>query len=139
MPYKDPIKKLLNDRKYVAAHREEKRIKTMRWRENNPIRARVQNLIFRTKQNFTVELFQRVYEKNIRKYNTLTCHLCLFPIVFGEDSIDHIKPISLGGTNHINNLNVAHRSCNTSKRNKTLKEYREFKEKCNGNTNPKSR
>ena len=43
--------------------------------------------------------------------NNPDCALCGRP---GADSIDHITPVALGGTNERNNLRPAHRSCNSA-------------------------
>lgn len=40
------------------------------------------------------------------------CALCSQP---GADTLDHIKPLSQGGRNHIDNLQPAHRACNSKK------------------------
>ena len=81
----------------------------------------------------TVEIIQQVYENNIKKYGTLTCCLCFKPIKFGEDSLEHLIPLCrheefLGkDLNALDNLDIAHLSCNCSKSYKTLEEW--FKEK----------
>ena len=67
---------------------------------------------------------QRLYEDNIKQYKTLTCYLCLKPIEFGQDSLEHKMPLSRGGSNTYENLGVAHLKCNLIKGNKTLKEFR---------------
>jgi len=72
-----------------------------------------------------IQTIQQVYETNIKKYNTLTCYLCLKPIIFKNDCLEHKIPLSRGGNNNYDNLAIAHRSCNNKKRNKTEKEYRE--------------
>lgn len=71
----------------------------------------------------TKENMQQVYEDNIKKYGTLTCILCNKPIKFGEDSLEHLTPLSRGGTNNYNNLGVSHKNCNIKKHTKTMKEY----------------
>jgi len=71
------------------------------------------------------QTIQLLYEDNIKKYGTLTCYLCDKSIEFGKDSLEHKMPLSRGGSNNYENLAVAHRSCNSRKHNKTLKEYRE--------------
>lgn len=40
-------------------------------------------------------------------------------------SIEHLMPISRGGRHDIDNIDFAHRVCNSSKGNRTLEEYRE--------------
>ncbi len=74
-------------------------------------------------KGLTKKVIQRVYEDNIKKYGTLTCVLCFKPIEFGEDSLEHLTPISRGGNNDYDNLGIAHLSCNKKKQAKTLKEW----------------
>jgi len=76
-----------------------------------------------------IERIQLVYEDNIKKYGTLTCYLCEISILFGKDHLEHKIPLSRGGTNEYNNLAVACKKCNHSKRTKTEKEYREWVKK----------
>jgi 5-methylcytosine-specific restriction endonuclease McrA len=59
---------------------------------------------------------------NIYKYNgILTCEICKEPINKNNPnrafSIDHVIPQSEGGNGNINNLRVAHRKCNSNRRN----------------------
>lgn len=72
-----------------------------------------------------LEIIQLVYENNIKKYGKLTCYLCLKPIIFGNDCIEHKTPLSRGGNNKIPNLDIACRSCNCKKYNKTESEYKD--------------
>lgn len=67
---------------------------------------------------------QLVYEKNIKENGYLKCCLCDKHIKFGEDSIEHLIPISRGGTHDIENLGISHGLCNSKKRKKTFKEYK---------------
>jgi 5-methylcytosine-specific restriction endonuclease McrA len=66
---------------------------------------------------------QDVYEENIKYFGELTCYLCLKPIEFGQDSLEHKQPLSRGGINARDNLAIAHRSCNCKKNDKTLEEF----------------
>lgn len=68
---------------------------------------------------------QKIYEDNIKEHGTLTCYLCLKPVEFGSDSIDHKTPVSKGGTNNPVNLGVTHMHCNKKKANFTVQEYAE--------------
>ncbi len=76
----------------------------------------------------TIQTIQQVYEDNIKKNGTLTCYLCLKPIEFGKDNLEHKIPLSRGGTNICENLDIACRYCNGSKHNRTEEEYRKHQE-----------
>ncbi len=67
--------------------------------------------------NLSMLKIKKVYDKNIKKYGVLTCELCKKESVITNSSIDHKKPISKGGTHHLNNLQIAHRICNAKKTN----------------------
>jgi len=54
----------------------------------------------------SVKTIQLVYEDNIKKYGTLTCYLCLNPIPFGKDHLEHKIPLSRSGTNEYNNCRL---------------------------------
>lgn len=69
------------------------------------------------------ETIQGVYEDNIKKYGTLTCYLCLKSIEFGKDALEHNIPLSRGGTNEKENLEIAHKGCNSRKKDLTAEEY----------------
>jgi 5-methylcytosine-specific restriction endonuclease McrA len=80
------------------------------------------------RKSLNKNIVQQVYEDNIKKYGTLTCDLCLKPVLFGQDSIEHFIPITRGGTNERFNLGIAHgtnsiEKCNVRKSNKTLEEW----------------
>lgn len=80
-------------------------------------------------KGLSLAIIQQVYENNIKKYGTLTCYLCSKSIEFGQDSLEHIIPLSREGTNNINNLEIAHRNCNSSKGKKTLEGYKQCTKK----------
>jgi 5-methylcytosine-specific restriction endonuclease McrA len=75
----------------------------------------------------SIKTVQQVYEDNIKQYRTLTCYLCLKPIEFGKDHLEHKTPLFRGGTNVRNNLGIACQFCNCSKHTKTEEEYRKEK------------
>jgi len=66
---------------------------------------------------------QTVYEENIKEHGTLTCYLCLKPVEFGSDSIDHKIPMCRSGSNEKSNLAIAHKNCNSKKSHRTTEEY----------------
>ena len=104
------------------------------WRKNNPelyrLRTRQANFLRRSRMReagpVDFPTLQSVYERNIKQYGTLTCYLCFKSIEFGKDSFDHKTPIFYGGKNTLDNLDIAHISCNKSKGTKTETEYREW-------------
>ena len=75
----------------------------------------------------TVVTIQQIYEDNIKRFGTLTCYLCLKPILLGKDHLEHKTPLSRGGTNNYCNLAIACDKCNLNKHNKTEAEYRKDK------------
>lgn len=70
----------------------------------------------------TEETRNFVIGANIKFYGVLTCELCGRSIE-GKLNIDHKMPIARGGSNEINNLCVAHASCNHSKLTRTPYEW----------------
>lgn len=74
-------------------------------------------------RDLSIKTVQLVYEANIKKFGSLTCYLCLKPIEFGKDNLEHKVPIIRGGTNDYENLAVAHQLCNFKKSTKTDIEY----------------
>jgi 5-methylcytosine-specific restriction endonuclease McrA len=95
------------------------------WKKKNLFKSRiyVYNRKLLTK-SLTLDIVQQVYEDNIKQYGTLTCYLCLKPIPFGKDHLEHKIPLSRGGNNKRENLDIACQICNLKKHTKTEIEYR---------------
>lgn len=55
---------------------------------------------------------KKLYAKSDR------CAICTHPMKYEEASVDHVIPLSRGGSNRQDNLQLAHKSCNTEKDNK---------------------
>ena len=66
------------------------------------------------------------YEKKTiyAKYNGC-CGICGKPVRFKKLTIDHKVPLSKGGTNALNNLQLACGTCNQAKQNFTEEEFLE--------------
>ena len=108
--------------KWGRKNRDKCRAYEARYRDRNREKVRLKNLVQchrrRAAGVLTKRTIQMVYEDNIKQYDTLTCYLCLKPIRFGNDSLEHKIPVSRGGTNNYDNLAIAHKRCNSKKGNK---------------------
>lgn len=51
------------------------------------------------------------------------CAICGKPVKFKKATIDHIQPLSAGGTNDFKNLQIACRSCNGMKSYLTMNDF----------------
>lgn len=66
-------------------------------------------------------------KKHIFERDRGICYLCGVPVSSIEHmTIDHVTPITLGGTNDLENLRVTHEFCNRSKQSLTLKQFRDL-------------
>jgi len=118
---------LIKNRAYWKTNREEVLEKHRLWRKTpkGKLCDKVYRINRRAKsKGLTIALIQLVYEDNIKRYGTLTCYLCLLPIPFGKDHLEHKTPLSRGGNNKYRNLAVACETCNCKKNRKTEVEYR---------------
>lgn len=69
-----------------------------------------------------------MFDSNDYYIKNKACILCGKPIKFGEDALEHLTPLSRGGTNNYENLGVAHNQfskekCNNRKATKTMQEF----------------
>jgi len=107
-------------RRYYQAHKEEFRERRRRWRAENPDKAKAIKVRHRTRKtnaggSFTAEEWQAL----CKKYDN--CCLCCGEVK--PLTIDHIIPISEGGSSDIENIQPLCRSCNASKGTQTI-DYR---------------
>lgn len=125
---KSPERSRVDARNYYWRDPERSIAQVKAWAERNPDSVRrIKKVRFHRERGagpLSVATIQQVYLDNIEKNGILTCVLCEQWIEKGQDSLEHLTPISRGGTNRFENLAVAHRSCNSKKQNKTLLEYK---------------
>lgn len=76
--------------------------------------------------NVNVKLWQQI-RKKVFKRDAYTCVYC--GRVGGKLEVDHIVPISRGGTNEMSNLATACRRCNRQKKDKSEKAFLDWREK----------
>lgn len=117
-----------NCKRMMDAKKHEMDLETKRkWRLKNPgkqsLYSRKRIELIKNAGLLKREDLQKVYETNIIRFNRLTCELCLKPVMFGDDSLEHKLPLARGGTNSFDNLAVAHDLCNRKKNAKTLDEW----------------
>ena len=95
-------------------------------------KSRAQKAAARAEGNATPQLIEAKWEASNK-----TCALCGKPIDTTTPPCDrsatrvttHLTPIARGGRHDLDNIDFAHYGCNASKRDKTLEEYREWRER----------
>lgn len=102
-----------------------------RWAVRNPDKVaayRARRAQAELEGNATRELIDAKWEASNK-----TCCLCGARIDDTLDSphpmsrtLEHLTPIARGGTHNLDNIDFAHRACNTKKGPKTLDEYRDW-------------
>lgn len=117
-------------RRWIEHNPERFKQNVNRWIVNNPEKVRAAQL-----RRARAELDGNATPKLIEakwKASNKTCHLCGDPIDPNLPSrlrmartIDHITPIARGGKHDLDNIDFAHRSCNSSKKDKPLEEWQE--------------
>lgn len=118
----NPEKKRANNIAWEKANREKMRAKERKWAANNPQKVAEKNL--RRQGRVLAKGIFRINKKEIEKLLSMPCFYC------GQtknQSLDHVIPVSRGGTHSIGNLVTACRSCNSSKRDRTIMEWRKRK------------
>ena len=114
--------------------RERMRKSVMKWRANNPDKVGAYNARRAQAElegDATPQLIEAKWEASDK-----TCILCGAPIDPNlplrhrlARTIEHLTPLTRGGRHDLDNIDFAHRACNTRKRDKTLEEYREWRER----------
>ena len=149
--YREANKERLRDhrRKYEEANREHIRERCRawrdankevvnesirRWRANNPEKvgaAAARRAKAELEGNATPKLIETKWEAGDK-----TCILCGEPIDPTlkaphnmSRTIEHLTPIARGGHHDIDNIDFAHYGCNAQKQDRTLEEYREWRER----------
>jgi 5-methylcytosine-specific restriction endonuclease McrA len=117
---------LLRYKEYRTKNREKIIARNRLWRLNNPdVCDRSRNLRRVRKHNAYVA---HVYRSEIFTRDNWICQLCGKPVVTLDEhyshpfypTLDHILPLSKGGTHEPANVQTAHRRCNGSKGNRVI-------------------
>lgn len=122
------------DRAWRNANKETVNESIRRWRANNPDKvgaATARRAKAELEGNATPKLVQAKWEAGDK-----TCILCGEPIDPTlkaphnmSRTIEHLTPIARGGRHDLDNIDFAHYGCNAQKQDRTLEEYREWRER----------
>lgn len=122
-------------RAYYQKNKEKKRLQTLEWTRNNKEKRKIIKDRWRAKNRERTNFLTRQYaylKKNaigshsleeIRKLYSIN-PTCPYYGVRKSNSIDHISPLSKGGSNDYKNLIACCVNCNSSKKSKTLWEWK---------------
>lgn len=133
-------------RRFFSNHPDYNKLKCSEFRKKNPAalhaadkkyRLSFKGKIAKKRWRATRRLFEVNQKYSISPKKVLhlflkskgVCFYCGIKITESNFTIDHRIPLVRGGTNHGNNLVIACHHCNSSKREKTVKEYNLFKAK----------
>jgi 5-methylcytosine-specific restriction endonuclease McrA len=110
-------------RAYAAQHRAEAAERAKRWREDNPERDRVNRRAIKARRRLQVAAkmvkFSPEQWEQKRAYWGNKCYLQISGICTEDaNTMDHVKPLSAGGSHMLSNLRPACFSCNASKNDK---------------------
>lgn len=121
------------DRAWRNANKETVNESIRRWRANNPDKvgaATARRAKAELEGNATPKLIETKWEAGDK-----TCILCGEPIDPTlkaphnmSRTIEHLTPIARGGRHDLDNIDFAHYGCNAQKQDRTLEEYREWRE-----------
>jgi 5-methylcytosine-specific restriction endonuclease McrA len=90
--------------------------KVKEWASKNPDKVKVNQTItnFNRRSKIGSKVTKKVIQLVVSRDQNI-CHLCHKKINKGEESIDHLIPVCLGGSNEAINLRQAHKHCNSKR------------------------
>jgi len=132
---RDNRDKLLADiREYNKTHKKENKERTQKYRKNNPEKIRKIKAEYRKNNPEAVQKHHMtrrarkaqngVFEVSKKELHKLMNSPCVACGSTGRITIDHIIPIARGGAHSIGNLQPLCKSCNSSKVDKTMTEWK---------------
>lgn len=130
---RDPEKKKIHARNYRESHKEIEKARLQNWKINNPEKYKAYHSRTKVKNRCDLVDFdkditlEKLYNRD-RGICALCGEHCNYDdyilkdktFIAGNDypSIDHIKPLSKGGSHTWDNVQLAHKRCNSIKSNK---------------------
>lgn len=119
--------------KHIEKEREKEKIQSRNYRKKYPEKIKNLNIINRHLRRALGKIPKDWYEKQLIKQEykcgNIYCSCDLTKLIIGDVWVEHLIPVSRGGTNDLKNLELWCSFCNNSKHDKTLEEY--YKEKVN--------
>ena len=101
------------------------------WSKNNKDKIRNYNRTQRARRKFALKAELSASTAEVKSWldaQTAICTYCETEMPKDKIHVDHMIPLSRGGTHTIDNLAIACNKCNCSKNNKTPEEFKAYKE-----------
>lgn len=111
-------------KKWSDAHPETVLENTRRWRQGNPERRAEQGRRRRATKSGASEIDMDLTLQGVFDRDAGICYLCDEVVDRGHASVEHVVPLSKGGSHTWTNVRLAHISCNSRKGVKSLEEFR---------------
>lgn len=102
------------------------------WVKNNPDKIRNYNRTQRARRKFAILSSESATTKEVKAWidaQKPICAYCSTILLPNQIQLDHITPLSRGGSHTVDNFAISCAFCNSSKNNKTLEEFILYKEK----------
>ena len=101
------------------------------WSKNNPDKIRNYNRTQRARRKFALSYAESATTQEVKAWidaQSPVCSYCAIELSSDQIQLDHVIPLSKGGSHTIDNFAISCKSCNCSKGNKTLEEFIIYKE-----------
>lgn len=106
-------------RAYTEEHAEEARERSRRWAKSHRAqRIEYQRVRYARKKN--APRIERINRKIVYQRDKGICSLCQTKVIWEDASLDHIIPLSKGGSHTYDNIALTHLLCNIRKRDRAI-------------------